>query len=109
MNLKFLHTADWHLGATQHHPKQAEGMLPELAKMAREKEVDFVLISGDIYDKPIPRQRTKDDLLRFLLENEDLKFIFTIGNHDYETKKFDYFSLINLHLLQKKLSNIKVC
>ena len=108
MNLKFLHTADWHLGATQHHPKQAENMLPELAKLAREKEVDFVLCVGDLFDRPKPDQTVKDSLINFLIHHEDIIFIFVIGNHDYSDKIRTYNSLKYLQILDKKLSNVFV-
>lgn len=108
MNLKFLHTADWHLGATQHHPKQAEGMLPKLAEMAREKEVDFILCVGDVFDKSKPDQVIKDELIKFLLANEDLTFLFVIGNHDFSDKSRTYHSLRYLQLLKNKLKNVFV-
>jgi len=108
MNLRFLHTADWQLGASQHNNIHKIGMLPKLAKMAKDKEVDFILVVGDIYDKPHPDQRIKDMLLETILANEDLLWVFTIGNHDYIDKTHTYHSLRNLQLLEKKVKNIYI-
>ena len=55
--MKILHTSDWHLG------KKLEGysriieqkkFIDELIDIADEKEVDIVVVAGDIFDVPNP-------------------------------------------------------
>lgn len=107
--LKFIHTADWHLGAPNQHPILAEQMLPKLIGLARSEKVDFILCVGDLFDTPRPEQSVKDGLLSTLLSAPDVKFIFTVGNHDYTTKAKTYHSLVTYQLLVDKLPNVRVC
>lgn len=107
--VRFLHTADWHLGAPGQHPLLAERMLPSLISLAKAEKVDFVLCVGDIFDQPNPTQRVKDALLAQLTANQDMLFVFTVGNHDYTTKVHDYHSLITYQLLKNNLKNVTVC
>lgn len=111
MKLKFLHTADWHLGASQHHHSyaQAIGLLEKLTKLAKDKEVDFILCVGDVFDKSHPDQRMKDILLEAIIKCEcDLKWIFSVGNHDFIDKAKSYHSLVYLQLLDGVLDNVSV-
>ena len=106
-----LHTADWHLGAPQYPQIYRDGALPALLKLAVDHNADAVLCAGDVFDRPNPDQRVKDDLLKFLLQtgaDRHIKFIFFVGNHDYTTKAKDYHSLIYLRMLQKRLTNVVV-
>ena len=106
--MKFLHTADWHLGASQHPKIYQEQMLPKLAEMARKYKVDFVLCVGDVFDHTKPTQQIKDKLLKFIVDNDDIQFIFTVGNHDYVDKARSYHSLKYLKILDKKVENVSV-
>ncbi len=51
--MKFLHTADWHLGrkleGKYRHAEQKE-VMEEICQIAHDEDVDAVLIAGDIYD-----------------------------------------------------------
>ena len=106
--MKFLHTADWHLGASQHPLIYQEQMFPKLAEMARKHEVDFILCVGDVFDHTKPTQQVKDTLLKFVVENSDIDFIFTVGNHDYVDKARSYNSLEYLRILVDKVDNVSV-
>ena len=65
---------------------------------------------GDIFDKPNPDQKVKDQLLRQLTKslsiNSDLHFIFIAGNHDYTTKAKEYHSLQYLHILRDLINSV---
>ena len=55
--MRFLHTADWHLGRTMRGKSRApefEAVLAELVEIARAERVDVVLVCGDIWDTPSP-------------------------------------------------------
>jgi DNA repair exonuclease SbcCD nuclease subunit len=106
--VRILHTADWHRGAPSAHPIYQQKTLPEIIKLALDNKCDYILIVGDIFDKPNPDQKVKDELVKQLLDyleyDTKLKFIFTLGNHDYTTKAKIYHSLHYLALLKKAIS-----
>lgn len=98
--MKFIHTADLHLG------RFYKGELPlEIAKIRREelwknfenivkyaseKNVDFLLISGDVYER---EYFTLDDMNRFasiINTLENIKVFIIAGNHDYIDKNTLY-------------------
>lgn len=107
---KIIHTADWHLGAPRVPQDVFSSALDSLVEVYRENFAMFVLCVGDVFDRAAPKQRTKDFLLDFLMANEDVNFVFTVGNHDYEDKNKSYHSLNYLSLLsnREKLSNVYV-
>lgn len=105
--LKFIHTADWHLGAPN-LPQAYENALTDLIIFARENGINTILCVGDVFDKPRPAQRIKDYLLHNICTNKDIRFIFIPGNHDYETKELAYHSLAYLKTLEntRSLDNV---
>ena len=56
--MRILHTSDWHLGRTFHgrllDDAQA-AFADHLVELARCEEVDAVVVSGDVYDRPPTR------------------------------------------------------
>lgn len=55
--MKILHTSDWHLGKTLNNITRYEEQrefIDEIAEIAKEENVDIILISGDIYDTSNP-------------------------------------------------------
>jgi len=106
--MRFLHTADLHRGAPSAHPIYTSRTIPELVNLAVRKRCKYILVAGDIFDKPKPDQRVKDHLVRQILDARDsVTFIFSPGNHDYTTKDMDYHSLQYLHFL-REASNYRV-
>lgn len=105
--IKFLHTADWHLGAKGHEPEIRDRILPSLFGLAEYHNVDFILAVGDIFDRPEPGQRVKDHLLKHLIKSPK-PIIFTVGNHDYIDKAKSYHSLEYLKILEGKLKDVYV-
>ena len=108
MTEKFLHTADWHLGAPRVPPLTDWLILEALYNLAEEKGVSHILAAGDIFDHHYPAQQTKDTLLEFLLEHPDMSFVFSVGNHDFVDKGQTYHSLRYLDLLSEKLPWVTV-
>jgi DNA repair exonuclease SbcCD nuclease subunit len=85
-------------------------MIDLMVDLAVAKQCDFLLCAGDVFDKPNPNQQTKDLLLEKILRNQDVRFVFTVGNHDFQTKDHSltgYHSLITFKLLQN-ISNVVV-
>lgn len=85
-NVKILHTSDWHLGRTLHsfdlHDHQ-EIFLDHLVEIVKERKVDALLVSGDVYDRAYPAVETVKLLSRALTRLSELTtVIVTPGNHD---------------------------
>ena len=108
---KILHTADWHWGAPGVHPFYTPYIIPKIVKAAQKHDCQYILVVGDVFDKPKPDQKLKDELARQLLNYKDypFTFIFCVGNHDYTTKAMDYHSLHYLrHLIFAANGNINI-
>lgn len=86
VEMKIVHTSDWHLGRTLHGVDMHEhqrAFVEHLVSVVRERGVAAVLISGDVYDRAIPAVDTVrlfDDALAQLSELATV--IITPGNHD---------------------------
>ena len=85
--MRFLHTSDWHIGRTFHgHDLLAdqEFVLSALADLAREHQVDAVVIAGDIYDRAVPSAEAVQVATRALqrIRQSGAALIASSGNHD---------------------------
>ena len=88
MSLKIIHTSDWHLGKklfkTSRLPEQ-QIFLNELKQIIISKNIDALLIAGDIFDTPYPPSdaiRLFTDFLYEITENDKCQVYFISGNHD---------------------------
>ena len=85
--MRFLHTADWHVGRTirgRSRIDEFEEALATVVEVARDQKVDFVLVAGDIHDQ---RAVTPDaDRLIFetfiSLHSAGIPVVAIPGNHD---------------------------
>lgn len=85
--MRFLHTADWHVGRTirgRSRLPEFEEALSKVVAVAREEDVDCVLVAGDIHDQ---RAVTPDaDRLIFEtfieLHSAGIPVVTIPGNHD---------------------------
>ena len=87
--MKFLHTADWHLGSNFHGHSRTEEhrhFLLWLLRTLREREPDALLIAGDVFDTPNPSAEAESLFFTFLHEATEavpgLQIVVTSGNHD---------------------------
>ena len=87
--MKIIHTADWHLGQTffgYERYREHEVFLNWLCNVIKEREIDLLLIAGDIFDSPNPSAEAQRMFYSFLTkitnENKELQIILTAGNHD---------------------------
>ncbi|WP_449341978.1 metallophosphoesterase family protein, partial [Streptomyces aurantiogriseus] len=85
--MRLLHTSDWHLGRAFHRVNmlgaQAE-FIGHLCATVREREVDAVVVSGDVYDRAVPPLAAVelfDDALHRLAEL-GVPTVMISGNHD---------------------------
>ena len=94
MGAKFLHTADLHLSRpfgflppqlAEERRRDQRRVLIRIADLAIEREVDLILIAGDLFDSPDPDPTDLEAVTRELTRlGESGKRIFAIpGNHDY--------------------------
>ena len=85
--MKFLHISDLHLGKRVNEFSMTEDqryILSQIHSIAECEAVDAVIISGDIYDKPVPSAEAVQIFDQFLTVLADCKKrVFLIsGNHD---------------------------
>lgn len=86
--MKFLHTADWHLGKTlkgQHRLPEQQRVLAEIVDIARREQVDAILIAGDLYDTATPSADAQRLLWSTLLDltRDGTPVLAIAGNHDH--------------------------
>lgn len=86
--MRFLHTADWHLGRSFYNISLIEDqahVLNQLIDIARETKPDVLIVAGDVYDRAMPPtdavKLLDEGLCRLILELEVPVFIIA-GNHD---------------------------
>ncbi|MGL5042319.1 MAG: exonuclease SbcCD subunit D [Culicoidibacterales bacterium] len=86
--MKLLHTADWHLGKIVNGVSMLDEqryILRQIIEIAKQEEVDGIIIAGDLYDKSVPPTEAVKLLNDTLYELNVLRKIpiFAIsGNHD---------------------------
>jgi exonuclease SbcD len=85
--MRILHTSDWHLG--QHFmgkTRQAEhqAFCSWLVEQVRAREVDAVLIAGDVFDTGAPPSYAREQYNRFIvaLRETGAQLVVLGGNHD---------------------------
>lgn len=100
---RILHTADWHLGREFHGhdlTRLHEAFFDWLVEQITEREIDLVLMAGDIYDRALPPvdaiQLFNDQVTRMTGLTE---VVLITGNHD-SVVRMSHGSLLreNLHL-----------
>ena len=81
-----LHTSDWHLGRTLHRADLTpafELWCQHVVELVKERGIDAVLISGDVYDRGVPSTTAVTLFDATLSELSQLTtVIMTSGNHD---------------------------
>ncbi|XKH54573.1 exonuclease SbcCD subunit D [Citricoccus nitrophenolicus] len=82
-----LHTSDWHLGRSFHGTGLLQAqreVLDQMAATVRERGVDLVVVSGDVYDRALPAADAVEVLDRALAElvSAGAAVVLTSGNHD---------------------------
>lgn len=97
--MRLLHTSDWHLGRTLHgfslRQAQADAVMAIVAT-AVERDVDVVVIAGDVFDRAVP----PIEALRLLnealarLDSAGITTVITAGNHDSGDRLATYAGLL---------------
>ncbi|MDD2586825.1 MAG: exonuclease subunit SbcD [Syntrophomonadaceae bacterium] len=85
--MKILHTSDWHLGKTLEgfsRLDEQERFLDELVTIAEQREIDLIIVAGDIYDSSNPPAAAEQLFYNTLkrLTNGSRAILVIAGNHD---------------------------
>jgi exonuclease SbcD len=86
--MRFLHTADWHLGRVYHGLSLLEEqshLLDQFVDLVHKTKPDVVLIAGDIYDRSVPPAEAVgllDKTLNRIVIGAKTPVILIAGNHD---------------------------
>ena len=90
--MKFLHTADWHLGAKTNgrdRLNEQRRTLEEIESIANYENIDCVIIAGDVFNTANPSAEAEELFFETVqkLSNDGDRFIFVLaGNHDDPTR-----------------------
>ena len=86
--MKFLHTADWHLGrkleGRYRHDEQTQ-VMDEICRIAHDEDVDAILIAGDVYDSFNPPAESESlfyETITRLSAGGMRAIVMIAGNHD---------------------------
>jgi exonuclease SbcD len=86
--MRFIHTADWHLGRLFHgiHLTEEQAVVvAEFIRIVQESKADAVIVAGDVFDRMVPPSdavRLLDETLSELVMGCGVHVIVTAGNHD---------------------------
>ncbi|MFJ3493482.1 exonuclease SbcCD subunit D [Streptomyces sp. NPDC086091] len=85
--MRLLHTSDWHLGRAFHRVNMLgaqSAFVDHLLATVRERDVDAVVVSGDVYDRAVPPLAAVELFDRALhrLAELGVPTVMISGNHD---------------------------
>ncbi|RXJ04066.1 exonuclease SbcCD subunit D [Anaerobacillus alkaliphilus] len=86
--MKFIHTADWHLGKLVHGIHMTEDqkhMLEQFVQLVAEEKPDAVVIAGDLYDRSVPPTAAVEvlhDVFYTITTELNIPVLAISGNHD---------------------------
>ena len=119
--MKILHCADLHLDSpikglnSSEKSKIRRAELREtfykILNFAAQKEVDAVLIAGDLFDNADASFSTLEFLKGAMEEKKDIRFFISPGNHDYYGGEFSYAKINmpkNVHVFKDEIEKIEL-
>ncbi|WP_303721068.1 exonuclease SbcCD subunit D [Malonomonas rubra] len=86
--MRFIHTSDWHLGRQFHNVSLLEDqrhVLRQIVATVAERQVDAVIVAGDIYDRSVPPATAVellDEVVYLICDELQVPMIMISGNHD---------------------------
>ena len=87
--MKFIHTADWHLGKLfygEYLTENQEWILKNrFLPVLDEEKPDAVILAGDVYDRSVPPAEAVmlfDEMISEIVGKRHLPFLVISGNHD---------------------------
>ena len=89
MPIRFAHMADVHLGAFRDERLRELNVraFEEALNICAQEELDFILISGDLFHVNLPDMSIADRAVRAMrdLKEKGIRFYIVYGSHDYST------------------------
>ncbi len=109
--IKIVHCADLHIGTSFSHlpsplasirREEIKEGLVNIVNFSKDKQIDALLICGDLFDSPKPTKKDSDFVRNLLSSLSPVPVYIICGNHDYMCadsvfSKPDYFS-DNVHI-----------
>ena len=85
--VKILHTADWHAGRSLHgvdRTPEVRAALQELSELAMVRDVDLILVAGDLFDNKNPSADAAAAVYEFFVSigQRGIPSVVIAGNHD---------------------------
>ncbi|MEC5317958.1 exonuclease subunit SbcD [Brenneria populi subsp. brevivirga] len=85
--MRIIHTADWHLGQyfyTKSRAAEHQAFLHWLIAQVELRQVDAVIVAGDIFDNGSPPSYAREMYYRFVvdLQRKGCRLVILAGNHD---------------------------
>lgn len=105
--MKFLHTADWHIGRTLNGFSllaEQQFAFAQILDLAKEENVDGIIIAGDLYDRSVPSVEAIaafDHMVDLMVQQSGLAVYAVTGNHDGAKRLnfgHEFFKEGNFHL-----------
>lgn len=90
--MRFIHTADWHLGRIFHGVHLIDDqawIMKKFLQIVRDTGAEAVVIAGDIYDRGVPPVEAVelfDEILTKLSVEMNVPVLFISGNHDSDVR-----------------------
>ena len=86
-SVRLLHTSDWHIGKTIRGLSRADEhreVLAEIAEIATERDIDIVVVAGDLFETSSPNAESEAIAWRALLDlaSTAAHVVVIAGNHD---------------------------
>lgn len=105
--VKILHTADWHAGRSLHgmdRTPEVRAALEEIAEIARQRDVDLILVAGDLYDNRNPGAEAVAAVNDFFVRTgrAGIPSVVIAGNHDAPSRldaERDLLGLAGAHVV----------
>lgn len=97
--MRILHTADWHLGKMVNDFSMLEGQsyyLNALIETLKTKEIDAIIMAGDLYDRSLPPKEAvalANTILTRMIKELQVPVFVIAGNHD-SNERVEYGSLL---------------
>ena len=85
--MRFIHTADWHLGklfGQRHMTEDQAYVLEELLALCKDVHPDAFIIAGDVYDRAVPPPEAVNLFNEILtrIAEQGIRVLYIAGNHD---------------------------
>ena len=106
--VKFAHIADCHLGAFGRNPKLRDYNLKafeEAVMICIEKEVDFIVIAGDLFHNPHPDMDVVNRAVKAMIDarNNNIRIYAVYGSHDFNIAKASLIDVLESAEVFKKV------